>query len=226
MKIPVLIVGCLLGLATAATGAWAMNRELQPFFVGQTGLDRIINMVDPSAVSGLSVSSQNEALLDCADTLKALNSLVIMYRSDDDRAVLAPNCLKLADAIGAKSPSNSYAWQVGAMAAAQQQDWAGMNERLSLSQRTGKTEQWVAELRVTLAESNYDRLDAATLVGNDSDLRMLVASTRGIRAIAFHYVDDASFRARIVDLVETLPAADQQRFVSTVRRFAVARRQN
>lgn len=226
MKIPVLIFGCLLGLATAATGAWAMNREIQPFFVGPTSLDRIIKMVDPSTVSGLAVSSQNEALLDCADTLKALNSLVIMYRSDEERATLVPHCLELADAIAANSPSNTYAWQVGAMAAAHQEDWPGMNERLSLSQRTGKTEQWVAELRVNLAESNYGQLDAATKAGNDSDLRMLVASDRGIRAIAFRYVDDADFRERITNIVETLPAETQQRFVSAVRRFAVARRQN
>lgn len=226
MKIPVLILGCLLGLATAATGAWAMNRELQPFFAGQTGLDRVIGMTDPDTLAGLAVLSQNQALLDCADALVGLNSLRARYLSDAERQSLAPHCTTLADSVASGSPSNSYAWQVGAMAAAQQQDWDGMNARLSLSQRTGKTEQWIAELRVALAETNYAQLNAATIAGNDSDLRMLVLSDRGIRAIAFRYVDDAGFRERITDIVETLPTENQQRFISAVRRFAVARRSN
>src|SRR3546814_5133382 len=106
-----------------------------------------------------------------------------MYSTAEARAGIAPKCLAMADRLAEQSPSNAYAWYVGAQASATIGDWDGFNQRLAMSWRAGPTEQWIGELRVALAEDNYSRLDTQTIAANDADLHMLVLSLRGVRAI-------------------------------------------
>ncbi|MCR6673592.1 hypothetical protein [Devosia ginsengisoli] len=214
---------CLLGLVTAGTGAWAMYREMRPQELGISSLDRVLAMTEAAELPALSIMSQNNALLDCTTALDAMQSLAMMYSTVEARAEVAPKCLAMADRLVAQSPSNAYAWYVGAQASAMLEDWDGFNRRLAMSWRAGPTEQWIGELRVALAEDNYDRLDAQTIAANEADLHMLVLSLHGIRAIAARYVADPGFRERITAIVEIMPAESQQRFVANVRRFANGR---
>lgn len=214
---------CLLGLATAATGVWAMYREMRPQELGSSSLDRVLAMTDIAELPALSIMSQNNALLDCATALDGMQSLAMMYNAAEARADVAPKCLVMADHLAAQSPTSAYAWYVGAQASATLEDWSGFNHRLAMSWRAGPTEQWIGELRVALAEDNYSHLDTQTLAANDADLHMLVLSLRGVRAIASRYVADPDFRERITAIVEVMPVESQQRFVANVRRFANGR---
>ncbi|MGV8833382.1 MAG: hypothetical protein ACOH2N_15525 [Devosia sp.] len=188
--------------------------------LGATSLDRVLAMDGVNELPGLSIESENQALLDCTGALQAMHSLAMMYRTPEQRAQLVPKCLAMSDNLAERSPSNAYAWYVGALASAQIEDWNGFNQRLAMSWRAGRIEQWIGELRVALAEGNYSRLDDITTANNALDLHMLVLSTRGVHAIAQRYVSDPGFRERITAIVETLPVEDQNRFVADVRRFA------
>lgn len=200
-----------------------MYREMRPQHLGATALDRVLGMKHGAELPALSIAGQNDALLDCATALDSTQSLALMYSAPEARAQIAPKCLAMADRLAQQTPSNAYAWYVGARASAALEDWDGFNRRLALSWRTGPTEQWIGELRVALAEDHYDRLDSQTAAANDADLHMLVLSTRGVRAIAARYVANPGFRERITAIVETMPAQNQARFLANVRRFAVAR---
>lgn len=202
-----------------------MVREMRPQDLGFTHLDRVLAMDAVADLPALSILSQNNALLDCATALGALQSLAMMYSTAEARAQVAPKCLAMADDIAAHSPSSAYAWYVGALASAILRDWDGLNQRLAMSWRAGPTEQWIGELRVTLAEDNYARLNAQTIAANNADLNMLVLSHLGVRAIASRYVADPDFRERITAIVEGVPPEEQARFVANVRRFARAQAQ-
>lgn len=200
-----------------------MYREMRPQELGASSLDRVLAMTDVAELPALSIMSQNNALLDCATALDAMQSLAVMYSTAEARAGIAPKCLVMADRLAEQSPSNAYAWYVGAQASATIGDWDGFNQRLAMSWRAGPTEQWIGELRVALAEDNYSRLDSQTIAANDADLHMLVLSLRGVRTIAARYVANPDFRERITAIVEVMPAENQQLFVANVRRFANGR---
>jgi hypothetical protein len=209
-------------ISTAIGGAWAMYREVQPLGLGLSSLERVVSMQDAHSLQGLSIASKNQALLDCANTLKGLRSLVMSYRTPEERAQIAPKCRAMADDIVERAPSNAYGWYVGALASAELVDWDGFNKRLEMSWRVGATEQWIGELRVGLAEDNFSRLNDAMIAANDADLHMLVLSNRGVRTIAQRYLSNPEFRERITQIVETMPAQNQTRFVNNVRRYANA----
>lgn len=214
---------CLGGLCLTTIGAWATLRELQSQDLGKSPLERVVSMQDMEQISALAITSQNNALLDCATALNATLSLAMRYLGTEALAKIAPNCLDLADYLTIQTPTNAYAWYVGALASAALSDWIGMNKRMDMSWRTGPSEQWIGELRVALAEKHLTHLDHGLVEAHQADLRMLVLSTRGVRSIAARYVADPSFRQRITNIVETLPTESQERFVLNVRRFAIAR---
>lgn len=201
-----------------------MYQELRPMSLGQTSLERVLAMPGDGSIAGLSIASQNQALLDCANTLGALQSLAMAYRPQEEREQVPAKCQTMADRLADRSPNYSYAWYVGALASEKLGDWTGLNDRLAMSWRTGATEQWIGELRVALAENNYAQLGELMIRANDADLRMLVLSSRGVRTIAQRYVANPEFRERITVIVESMPPQNQARFVADVRRYANARK--
>lgn len=219
-----LALGCLAGIATMMIGVWALRQELAPANLGLTSLERVINMTTPSSLAALSILSQNEALLNCADSLRGLDSLTALYLSEVQRARIVPNCLALTNHVIEQTPSHSYALFVRALTASVLSDWPAMSADLALSERTGPTEQWIGEQRVLLAAMFPEQLGGQARLTNDADLAMLVRSDRGIKAIAARYLSDAGFREHITEIVERLPAVDQQRFIDTVRRALRAMR--
>jgi hypothetical protein len=136
----------------------------------------------------------------------------------DTRRLVLEHCLASADAIVGESPSYAFGWFIGALAATTLGDVEGFNARLKNAQVTGPSEQWIAELRVGLVEDNYAHATADVLTRHDADLRLLVQSPRGIQSIAARYASEPDFKSRITTIVETMPEADQARFVAEVRR--------
>lgn len=192
--------------------------ELRPFVAG--GGERTARysaLANGETTSGISLFSQKLVIDGC---LEALTSIYGRLQPTARRAAVQSHCAAEAQAITARAPSYSYAWYFRALAASLDEDFEAMNAHLLQSRAMGLNEQWVAELRVALAEDHYDRLDDANLRGNEADLFMLVNSRRGVRSIARRYLQRPDFRERITALVETLPQDRQAEFVANVRRSA------
>ncbi len=133
------------------------------------------------------------------------------------RRALLVACQSLTERITQSSPLNSYGWLLQARLAAALGQTSAVEQALRRSYATGPTEQWLAEQRVPVAEAALAALSPAARAAHRQDLAILVQSRRGIAAIAQRYVRDEGFRARIAAVVETLPAADQARFVQVLR---------
>lgn len=189
-------------------------REASPYFsAGIEDAERFSALADKVPMPGLSIASERLVLDNCVRTI---SSLYGRLQPSDRKQAVARSCLEAADEITEANLSSSYAWYVAALSAERLGDTVGMAERLAQSQVTGPNEQWIAELRVPLAEDHLAALDSRTRANHERDLRMLVASTRGIFSIARRYVGVASFRERITAIVEAMPEAEQRRFVARV----------
>lgn len=215
------LFGVLLAAALLAAGGVATAyQELLPFVAGGlTAESRYASLLNGNLLSGQSLLSKHLVLDTCHE---ALTGVYGRMQPAETRTPVLERCRSGADEIVAGAPSYAFGWYVGARAAAELGDLPGFNRRLLRSQVTGPTEQWVAELRAALVEDNYAGADDAVRVRHDDDLRLLVISARGIDSIARRYVDDPAFRERITAIVETLPEADQARFVARVRLGAEA----
>lgn len=204
----------ILSLALLGSGAWVGWREATPYFSGGIeDAERFASLAEKVPAPGLSIASERLVLDNCVRTISSLYGRLLPAAR---KAAVSGNCLQAADAIVKQSPSSSYAWYVGALSSGRIGDIAGMNARLLQSQETGPTEQWIAELRVPLAEDHLADLTPEVRARHDRDLRMLVATSRGIDSIADRYVRQADFRERITAIVEAMPEVDQRRFVSQV----------
>src|SRR5690606_28801996 len=100
----------------------------------------------------------------------------------------------------------------------------GMNARLWRSRITGPNELWIVMERVALSERHVGRLDDQGLAAEDADLRLMVVSSKGIRALARFYVSMAGFRERVTGIVETMPDRDQNRFLFVLNEQLAAMR--
>jgi len=157
--------------------------------------------------------------------LRAVTSIKGRLLYGESRTLLLENCESVAGTITNMSPKNAYAWYFLAYLALQNEDEIGFNAALLRSYEFGPTEQWIAELRVPLAERGLPLLNPQALEGHQMDLGLLVQSRRGVGSIARRYVRDPEFRARITDVVETLPQPAQHQFLRTLK-AEVARFEN
>lgn len=192
--------------------------ELRPFLTGgQTREARFEIIVTGGERPGISSYAQRLTLDNC---LEAINSIYGRAQPTLRRQKALTSCGDLSAQIVAASPANAFAWFIGALVAAGEGNVAAMNDRLVHSRQTSPNEQWIAELRVELAESWLDDLDASNKEGHELDLKLMTESYRGAQSVARRYINDVQFRERIVVLVETLPEDTQLRFVQNVRRAA------
>jgi len=166
---------------------------------------------------GFSPSSAFMVLNEC---LWALGSITASLEPADTRAAIVDSCSNLAVSISEARPAMSLAWYVRALVDDARDDVAALRSDLLKSQATDAAGQWIAQLRVPLAEKHLADLDAKGLAAHEADLGLLVQSRSGIAAIAGRYVADAAFRSRITALVSKLPPGDQQRFIDNVRSAA------
>lgn len=189
--------------------------ELRPFLAsGGDRASRYQAYVDDASLSGFSSFSQSIVLRDC---LQMVTSIYGRFQSSDRRATVMENCATEAALITERAPTQSLAWFVQAVIAAESDESDTLNLTLTKSRLSGPNEQWIAEVRVELAEMHYDQLDSENRAGNERDLLMLVRSKRGVRTLARRYIQKPEFRKRVADLVETLPEKTQREFVRNVR---------
>jgi hypothetical protein len=214
---PAYAVLAMVCLALAAGGALAMREEFSTYL--RTG--SIVNrakQITPDMTIGLSTNTMRATLGDCVGTMQRFKSLEMMFEPPETRAGILNNCLATADEIAGRAPSLSLAWFTGAYAAIMLSDIAGFNDRMRRSQLTAPSEQWLADMRVELAETHLSDLDAQTRAAHEEDLKLMVRSAVGLRNVAKRWIRDENFRARIADIVETMPEETQKRFITNLQR--------
>lgn len=214
---PTHIALALAGLFLTVGGAFALSYELRPFLVDRnTSTSRVLELASGSTAGGLSLSATQALLLDCR---VAMSTPAGQLQPARVRRDLAQNCLDASDAAVARSPTLSVAWATGALAAGMLDDGDGLSRRLVQSHASAPIEQWVAELRVTIADDHYRLLSAQARIGFDSDLRLLLSHEAGVAAIAHRYLALEDFRSRVDAVVYTMPPALREKFVWWVQKY-------
>lgn len=208
---------CLLVISICVTlfCGWVTFAELRPFFNG--GLNREARLeqhINGAVHIGLSNFSHSFALNDC---LHAMTSVEGRLLPTQKRASVLESCQTQANQITQLAPTNSLAWFTWALSASIRGDFGELNHSLEMSRRTGENEQWIAELRVGLAEEQFKMLTRQNREGHQQDLELLVRSQRGIKQIALRYLTQDNFKRRITTLVEQMDEESQRRFVDRVR---------
>lgn len=210
-----------MGAVLTAAGLWGFTQEAPPFFADSWGEHTIVTaMLADTIRPAPSIQSQLGYLFNCQ---VALTSLSGRAQPTLARQQTAQKCRDGADQITNSAPTFSAAWHMGALAAAVMEDWPGMNWRLRQSYNTGRNEQWLAERRIDLAQSNLDRLDPDLLPSHDRDLLLLLLDDGGRRFLVPRYHALADLRTRIDALLPGLPADNRTRFQSMTARLAVER---
>lgn len=201
-----------------AVAGLAGYREAAPYFsAGPSAGAQFAAWRDGGIIDGVSIAAHTVLMDSC---LLSLTSAHGRAQSTLDRQRVAQACADRAAIQTQSNPSFAYGWYVFAMASSLNGNWIEFNRTLRQAQSTAPTEQWLAELRVGLAEDHFDRLEPDVLALHEQDLALLVRSQRGIASIAQRYVSSQTFRARITDIVETLDPASQQAFIDAVRAAA------
>jgi len=201
-----------------AASAYALTMEIKPFATNLTSpIQRFSTLEQGSGSPALSIYSQRFLLNDC---LEAIAGPTGMAQPSGRRIKMLNNCQSLAEKAAGSNPTFALAWYIAAYSSAELKQYDLFNFQLAAAQKTAPNEQWLATLRVSLAEDNMQRLSAEARAGNDADLKLLVQSRLGVAAIAARYVAHKEFRERITSIVETLGNAEQRRFVNYVRAAA------
>lgn len=220
MRLSLTLSACLLvSLCTAALGAFTWHSE-ESALPGR-GEIALLGQFGPASGQGIPIglsSLTNKNGLDlCVYALRFPNSLEMRYLPDQVRDQIPSICDSIARAATASTPTSSYAWAMGAMAAARMDNWPEFNRRVALSQTTGATERWVASLRAEIAFSVFDHLDDTGIAANRSDIALLLQSVQGGHDLADQYLARPQVRQHIETVVEGMPEVNQRRFVSVVQ---------
>lgn len=204
------------GLVALALGVYAIAKELPVLTYGdQQSLSATTAIASGNLKPAFSFYGQKRLMAAC---MQGMTGLWAALAPPEQRKAHASNCLDYAKTYASHTVVEPLTWVVAARASYLLKDNSAMNEFLHHSWRTGRNEQWVAALRVALAEDAMNVLDMQSRRNHELDLALMVMSRSGIAAIAYRYWSDATFRERITNVVETLSEDDQRRFVSNVRR--------
>jgi hypothetical protein len=203
----------VLCLTLSAGAATALVVEAGIFFRAGNGVLERAAAIGADQAVGLSSLSMAANLGDCAGGVNRLQSLEMRYLDEAVSPAILRNCDALAEQTAAAAPTNSFAWYVAALTAIELDDADRFNANLVRSRMTGSTEQWLADLRVALAETNLEKLDPDARAALDDDLRLMIASGVGLRRLAQRYIAHPEFRERLADVLETVSPGLQQRFL-------------
>ncbi|WP_439600196.1 hypothetical protein [Devosia sp.] len=189
--------------------------EARPYFTSGLRLDQKIAAISSGQLEpGLSFNSQTLVLDDCRQVLASVRVRVM---AGADKAPLVNHCAAVSRAVAERSPLNSYARYVEALAAASSGQTGELGEYLLASQRTAPWEAWLAGLRVELAARYFDLLPDVAQAAYRSDLTAAASSNQSLPAVLDAYRRYVPQREMITVAVERLPAPMQSAFVSQLR---------
>ncbi|MCD7059671.1 hypothetical protein [Pelagibacterium xiamenense] len=202
-------------LVLIVSGSFLAWREVTPYQWGAAPRAGIFSHLRAEEV-GLppSLDGMQVVMESCLTATTSVHGLI---QPDPDRETVLTRCATLADAAVAAMPTYSFGWYAGAyFGLALGQAEAG-SAWLIRSREAAPSAQWIAEVRVALAEDYFALLTEAAQESHRADLALLAMSQRGVNAIASRYVSDPDFRERITSVVETLEPDVQRRFLARVR---------
>lgn len=204
------------GLVAVSLSMYAIAKEAPVLTYGdQQSLATTMAIVAGELGGGFSFYGQKRLMAAC---MQGMTGLWRTLASPEQRQAHARNCLGYALAYAEGTPVESFTWTVAAQASFILGDNEEMNRYLAFARRSAPNEQWLAGLRVNLAENARDILSESNRREHDQDLALMVMSRQGISSIAHRYWTDEPFRERITTIVERMPQEDQRRFVTSVRR--------
>ncbi len=209
------IISAVICMFGAVGSAIVLSWELRPFLAPP--IEEVKNaelFASADFSTGFSSYSKEIVMKDCLSGLLAFSDIELLYAPA--RAVVE-KCFDRAGQVVARTPSDSFAWFVKAVAASRLIQNDAFNEALQYSQKTAPNEQWIARERFALTEFFLPRVSAETIKSHENDLALLVSSYRGVKLIARRYVVNPEFRARITAVVENLSPEDQRRFVLNIK---------
>ncbi len=207
--------GCALFFFAAA---YAATLEFSGFLRIGTTVERI-QQINSDTPIGLSQSSMSMLLSDCSRAVTYARSLEFRYLGEQATQTIFQACEERVHAITALSPTNSLAWLTSARLAGVSGDLERLNSDLAKSRLVAPNEQWLADLRIELAETYLSNLSAENRAGHDQDLRLMIISGVGLGKMAARYVTHQGFRDRITDIVETVPTSNQRKFINSLNRI-------
>lgn len=213
MKSPIALI---VGVCAVLLSMVALVREFPVLdYGGQQSISTTVAIAQDSLSPPYSFYGQKRLMSAC---IQGMTGVWQAVAPDDQRVAHAKTCLNHSLNYASHTTVDSLSWVVAARASYILGDQEALNRYLDYARRSGPNEQWVAALRVALAEDAMPLLDADNAEDHKSDLALMVMSRSGIAAIARRYWADQDFRERITSVVEQMSNDDQRRFVSSVRR--------
>lgn len=212
---PVLAAAMLIFLFTVVAGAVAWREAAVLLTSSHDPALSIPALLDGTTKPGFSVYSSNLLLDDC---LRNMHSIYGRVQPHKKRQAILGRCSELSMQIVAKSPSHAYAWFVGAYAAAAAGDSGAFNERMHMAQASSPYELWLGHLRVLLASSHNDSLDAQSRANQSSDIRIHLLTDRGTEAITLAMTEDPPLKQRVLEEAENLSDNAKWRLVEKLER--------
>lgn len=210
---PILLA--LIATCLTATGALALVIELGALFgAGHSQPTRMAAMAQGRPQVGYSTNSHMRVLEHCSEVLTDPRIF------DDGPAVretILSHCESQVTQVLVYAPTDGFAWWIRATLAAERNDIPGSFAALERSRQNAPHELWIALRRAQMDAFLEPVQTPHQREGQDSDLLVLARSYRGVRYLAQRYLEDTTFRERVVTLVETLPVDDQRRFLGHVR---------
>lgn len=204
------------GLSALLLSAYAIAKELPVLAYGdQQSIDTTVALVRGDLQRAFSFYGQKRLMAAC---MQGMTGMWSVLATPEQRLAHAKNCLERALSFAEDTPVEALTWTVASRASLVIGDIEAMNRYLRYARNSAPNEQWVAGLRVNLAEDALATLSDSNRREHNSDLALMVLSRKGISAIAGRYWADEAFRERITAIVEQMPNEDQRRFVASVKR--------
>lgn len=169
----------------------------------------------------LSVRSIYSRMSRCANSQTSLRVLVYPTAIRRD---LADDCLRLARAVLADSPTLAVAHYAVAVSLFQSGAVGGFQKALDRAWITAPNEGWLAARRMDLALSARAALSAENKAHLASDISLLLVADGTAGYIAETYLRTSAARDLILQVVERQTPALKRRFVDSVKDLAQARK--
>ena len=196
-------------MAVAAVSILSMTAELR--VPRQTDITRLAS---EQPLFGLSLRSAEALLTLCEEQLA--ETRIRLLPGNLWRGALV-NCRSQAELVTSRWPTEARAWQMVAETSARLGEEARFGDAMQRSQVLAPAVQWLAQRRLTTADG-YALPDGHSY---DADVRTLLASDIGARALARHWLSgDAARRERIEAGAATATPGHQARLLDRVRELA------
>jgi hypothetical protein len=147
-----------------------------------------------------------------------MRSLEMRLLPNLDQMRLTQSCRDLAARILQRNPSRALAHLTRAIAADRAGDFRAMQASLVRAHAHAPQEGWLADWRMRLALPYFENLSQVARMGVESDVALLMGSSRLRRVVVAQYLHNESSRAALIAVAEKQPADVQAAFFSDVRK--------